>query len=247
VLIYIFLVVPSGRELERNRAERDRLEKELISARGKYGDITSTESQVAKLISSVDDFETRYLPVAATGRTALYQRINSLIAGYGLVNTSGPEFAPIETSDKDDSNQTEQERGRSKFRSLFPGVYMTVTLEGPYQNLRRFIRELETGNEFVVISSVELEPSDSEQKPDVQPVAQPQTAAQPASPNVPGGFQGFPGASNPTTGFQQLPAQRPAGPRGKTHGETVALRIEMAAYFRRTNSTPLDAAPLESN
>jgi hypothetical protein len=253
VLIYVFLVVPSNRELEQNRAEQNRLEKEMLSARDKYGRITSTESHVAKLITSVDDFESNYLPVAATGRTALYQRLNGLIAGYGLVNTSGPDFSPIETSDKDVENQSEQERGRSKFRSLFPGVYVSVTLEGTYQNLRRFIRDVETGNEFVVISSVELEPSDSEASPKTQPavpqpVAQSQpVAAQPYNRPPSGGFSNypnFPGGSNPTAGgMQQGLAPQAAAPKGKTHGETVSLRIEMAAYFRRAGSAPLDAEP----
>ena len=57
ILLYIFMVVPANRELEHNRAERDRLERELISARGKYGEISDTETHVVKLMSSVDDFE----------------------------------------------------------------------------------------------------------------------------------------------------------------------------------------------
>lgn len=239
ILIYIFLVIPSQRELERNRADRDRLEQEMISASKKYGDITSTETRVATLISSVDDFETRFLPIAATGRTALYQRLNGLIAAYGLVNTNGPEFAPLETADQQSSNRSEQDRGRDRFRSLFPGVYVTVTLDGGYQNLRRFIREIETGNEFVVISSVQLEPSDSENKGSVQPSSQPQPPAPAVNPAVPGGFPGFSEAANPAGGFQQPP--RPAGPRGKTRGETVSLRVEMAAYFRRPGAAPLSA------
>lgn len=156
ILVYIFLVVPSNRESERNRAERDRLEKELMSARDKYGNITSVETRVAELISSVDYFETTYLPVAETGKTALYQRINGLISSYGLVNTTGPDYAPLELADQTQNNQAEEERGKSKYRSLFPGVYVTTTVEGTYHNLRRFIRDVETGQEFVVISAVEL-------------------------------------------------------------------------------------------
>jgi len=246
ILIYIFLVIPSRRELDNARADRDQQEKELISSRSKYGSITSTETQVAKLISSVDDFETRYLPLESTGKTALYQRLNNLIAGYGLVNTSGPEFAPLETADQNQNTEGSKtdERGRAKFQSLYPGVYVTVTLEGPYQNLRRFIREIETGNDFVVVSSVELEPSDSEQKHDTQSNPQAPPASGPAvNPAAnPNGFPGFSGSVNPTSGFQQAPAQqRATGPKGKTHGETVSLRIEMAAYFRRPNAVPLNA------
>jgi len=223
IFFYFFLVAPSSRELEENRAERDRLERELVSARTKYGDIASTETQVSKLIASVDNFESRFLPPAATGRTALYQRINGLIGAYGLVNTSGPDYAPLEIADKPD-RQSDEGRGREKFRSLFPGVYVTMTVEGSYQNLRRFLREIEAGNELIVVSSVEIEPSDAE-KPKPNPALPPPTrVAAPPSYDQ----NGMPVITNPGP-------VRTAAPRGKTHGETVSLRLEMAAYFRRGN------------
>ncbi len=230
VLLYIFMVLPANSELERNKAERDRLESELFSAREKYGQITDTVTHVEQLMSSVDAFESNYLPVAANGRTSLYQRINGLIAGHGLVNTTGPDYSPLETLDMNKGVETDEERGRAKYRSLFPGVYVTMTVEGPYHNIRRFIREVETGGDFVVVSAVELEPSDAEAKPDQQnnqsQVGQP--VANPNNPNFPPGF----GSAGVQTG---PPAPRS---RGKMHGELVSLRLEMAAYFRRPNVMP---------
>jgi hypothetical protein len=40
---------------------------------------------------------------------------------------------------------------------LYPGLGINLTVEGTYPNLRRFVREIETGNQFVIINSVELE------------------------------------------------------------------------------------------
>ncbi len=236
LVVYLYFVVPSSRELEQNRAERDRLEQELISARSKYGDITTTESQVAKLVASVNDFESAFLPIASTGRTSLYQRLNGLIAGYSLVNTNGPNYAPLELNEQESNGngagQSEQEQGRAKFKSIFPGVYVTMTVEGSYQNVRRFLREIETANEFVIISSVELEPTETKKKEDN---TQPPATQQPvAGQNFPAVTQrgGFDPTRNP--GMQtQVPQPQP--PQGKTHGETVSLRLEMAAYFRREN------------
>ena len=236
-MIYIFMVAPANRELESTRAERDRLERELISAQGKYGDIRDTETQVSKLMTSVDDFESRYLPVASSGRTSLYQRINGLINGYGLVNTSGPDYSPLETTDLDNGVESEEEKGRAKYRSLFPGVYVTMTVEGSYQNIRRFIRDVETGNDFVVVSAVELEPSDAEARPQ-QPNVQNQ-AGQVIDPNT--AFQ-QPGFSNNQLGATTAPTNRQ---KGKTHGEVVSLRLEMAAYFRRPNLMPQTPAPTQ--
>ena len=231
ILAYAFFVVPSNNEVVKNRSEADRLEAEKITAQSKYGEITTTEAQVAKLLDSADNFELRYLPAADNGRSALYQRINGLIAAYGLVNTNGPDYQPLEPiTEGTSNNQSQEERGRERFRSLFPGVYVTTTVEGSYQNLRRFIRDIETGGEFVVISAIELAPSDTQQKADpTKPPAQNTGMPTAVDPN------GFPLASNPNEQAQ------PQKPKGKTHGEVVSLRIEMAAYFRRPNFAP----PLE--
>lgn len=234
VVLYFFWVVPSDRELARNKSEADRLEAELISANSKYGEVTDTETEVARLVSSVDDFETRFLPAASNGQSALYQRLNGLIAAYGLVNTTGPDYSPLETADSGSLQQTEEEKGRAKYRSLYPGVYVSTTLEGSYQSLRRFLREIETGREFIVVSAVELAPTDTEKKkPQTGPGAQPNVVnINPAlaGPNA-SGFSNQPGAGT-------NPAQTRVAPKGKVHGETVSLRIEMAAYFRRPNFAP---------
>lgn len=206
--IYMFFVRPAKNELAQNRSTRDRLEAELVSARDKYGNITSTEAQVAKLVSSVNDFEAQYLPVASNGRTALYQKLNGLIVSYGLINTTGPDYAALEVAEKGSENQNTSESGRARFRSFFPGAYVSMTLEGPYANLRRFIRDIETGNDFVIISAIDLEPSDSQSNSD-----------QPAAQNTED--QDFPG---------RPPVRRP---QGRTIGSVVSLRMEMAAYFRR--------------
>ena len=231
IVVYFFWVIPSDRELARNRSEADRLEAEVASARSKYGEITDTQTQVEKLVLSVDDFESRFLPISTTGQTALYQKINGLIAAYGLVNTSGPDYTPLETSDINTGEAASDDKGRAKFRSLYPGVYVTMTVEGSYQNLRRFIREVETGRDFIIVSAVELAPSDTKNEREG-------TASQPNVVDVQPTFgapnmQGMPGRPG-------QPVQAPARPQaqGKTHGEIVSLRIELAAYFRRPNFAP---------
>ncbi len=227
VLLFVFLVLPAKKELEANKAERDRIETELTSAKRKYGDITDTETQVAKLLGSVSDFETRFLRNPMLDKTSLYQRINGLISAYGLVNTAGPDYAPLEISGSQRrAQENEAERGRAKFQSLFPGVYVTTTVEGSYQNLRRFIREIETSDQFVVISAIEFEPAENEEKSD--PTKPPQIDAVKINPT-----DQFGQMQNPPVMGTAPQAQPVRVVRGKTRGETVSLRLEMAAYFRR--------------
>ena len=235
-IIYLFLVVPSNREVARHRSEADALQGELITAQARYGAITSSQSQAATLLGSEEQFENTYLRPASMGSNAIPRQLNSLIAAYGLVNTSGPDYQPLEPIIAVKNNQSaEEEKGRDKFRSLFPGVYVSMTVEGSYQNLRRFIRELESGDEFVVISSVQLEPSDNSENK--QPGAL-ESAPQVAAPMIQQGPN-----VNPRMGMQQ-PIQQPIdnlrspADRGKMHGELVSLHLEMAAYFRRPNFVP---------
>ena len=241
ILLFVFLVIPAKKELEQNRAERDRLEKDMMTARSRYGSIETTEKQVARLTESVSDFEARFLPIASNGRTALYQRLNGLIGGYGLINTSGPDYAPLEINNQNSNKEADETSGRAKFQSIFPGVYVTMTVEGSYQNLRRFIREVETSDQFVVISAVELEPSDSNNEKQNQVNQTNQAAAPPRANNPSADLSAVNGPPGIATGQVITPPQQPKTKivRGKTSGETVSLRLEMAAYFRRPNFVPL--------
>ncbi len=234
ILLFVFLVLPAQNELSDNRSKVKELEAQRETAQKRFGTITSTTKRVGELTSSVDDFETRFLSTETNGKTALYQQLNGLIAAYGLTNTSGPDYAPLEIIDQNRNKQpSEEEKGRARFMSIYPGVYVTMTLDGSYQNLRRFIREIETSNQFVVISSIELEPSENKQETS-QDVTQ-AAVNNPPQVNNPSAQNQF-GAVNPNFQPQQQIATKVD--RGKTRGETVTLRIELAAYFRRPNFQP---------
>ena len=240
VLLFVFLVLPEEKKLEENRAKRDKLERELATAKGKYGDITDTETQVVKLTDSVNDFETRFLKTPSNGRVELYQKINGLIAAYGLLNTSGPNYEPLDIVDAQNLLKTD-ESGRGKFQSLFPGDYINVTVEGPYQNLRRFVREIETSGQFMMVTSVEFEPAENNSKNNDSAAAQNQSVPTVSSAKI---NENFPGSSVVNPNQQTVTVQtatKPQAPRGRTIGEKVSLRIEIAAYYRRPNFVPASA------
>ena len=237
IILVVLVVLPAQSELEADKAKRDALDVELISSRGKYGTITSTEARVAELINSASDFETRFLLTQANGKTDLYQRLNGLISAYNLINTSGPDYVPLEIVDASNNNQNENESGREKFQSIFPGVYVTTTVEGSYQNLRRFIREMETSNQFVVISAVELQPAEAGSEEKNNQNAPTQASINSVTVNPTNEF-GVP--QNPVQQTVSVASPQSKAARGKTHGETVTLRLEMAAYFRRPNFQPTE-------
>jgi hypothetical protein len=223
ILFYLGLVVPAQSEQANGRRQRDDLDRELTLAREKWGSVKSTETQVAKLVTSAEDFENRSLKDESIGTSAVYQRVNVLIKSYGLRNTSGPDYVPLTSSDNGERKQAGGggKRGRDKYKSLFPGIYITTTVEGAYPNIRRFIREIETSSEFVAITSLEIEPADDQKSQ----------------------------AETETMEIKDANGRKieKSFRKGRFRGNVVSLRIEMAAYFRRPAEQRLNTAQVEKS
>ena len=84
----------------------------------------------------------------------LYEELNQLIIKNNVKNTSGPTYTAL------DPTGTKSTSGKSvttKWQSFYPGTAVMVTVEGEYQNVRRFIRDIERSRQFVVINEVELQ------------------------------------------------------------------------------------------
>jgi hypothetical protein len=214
---YFLIVAPAQRDLKAKKEQRDEQEIKLKNLQTKYKDVTKTEEFVSTLEQSVSDFEFRYLPIASIGQTNLYDRLNGLMYAYHLRNTSGPSYQPLEIVTQK-NGQPREERGKNKFQTLFPGVYINMTVEGTYPNLRRFIGEIESSQQFVIISAVELQAAENKEEDSRNT----QAAGPPGQ------------TTDPRTGMP-MPAKTPlpTGPKGKTLGEVVSLNMELAAYFRR--------------
>src|SRR5205085_10670009 len=72
-----------------------------------------------------------------------------------LRNTSGPAYTYLEA--KGESQNQGPRLGNAKWQSLYPGISVTVTVEGQYANLRRFVRDIESSSQFIIINAIELE------------------------------------------------------------------------------------------
>ena len=92
---------------------------------------------------------------------------------------------------------------------------MTVTVEGPYQKVWHFVRDLETNRHFLIINAVELESVTHSgamaESPDTE-----------ISPTVTRNGRGAP------------PVAAPDASKGR--GALVSLRLDLTTYFRRGGS-----------
>ena len=155
VVSYLYFLVPARSRRAALELERARLQSQLRNSQELLVRGRSTDAIVQGITQSIEAFETAGLVDANRGRMGLYDSLNSLIRKNTLRNTSGPSYTPLEPIGSKASPGSRT--ANTKWQSIYPGIAISVTVEGPYQNLRRFVHDLETSKQFVIINTVELE------------------------------------------------------------------------------------------
>lgn len=151
---YLYFLVPARSRITSLNRDRQQVQTNLE----KLGTVVNTEhgtqQRVDEVTASLNKFETEFLMRQDQGRVELYDELNQLIIKNGLRNTSGPTYTTL------DPAGTKSMSGKSvvtKWQSFYPGIAVMVTVEGEYQNVRRFIQDVERSKQFVVINQVELQ------------------------------------------------------------------------------------------
>jgi len=155
IVAYLYFLVPARSRRATLELERARLQSQLRNSQALLAQGQSTDATVHNITQSLEAFETTGLVDANRGRMGLYDSLNTLIRKNALRNTSGPTYTPLEPMGSKVSAGSKA--ANTKWQSIYPGIAISVTVEGPYQNLRRFVRDLETSKQFVIINTVELE------------------------------------------------------------------------------------------
>jgi len=154
LLSYLYFLVPARARRVAVEGDQVRLQSNLDKLRRIVDEEHSTQQRADAIATSLDKFETASLVRSDEGRMALYGELNQLITKNGLRNTSGPSYTAL---DPIGTKVTAGSSANTKWQSVYPGVGVTVTVEGSYQNLRRFIQDLERTKQFVIINEVELQ------------------------------------------------------------------------------------------
>lgn len=118
---------------------------------------TSNQVTVAEIITSLREFETKHLPLQSEGQLAVVEELNTIIARNNL-RYDGITYAALDpTAASSSGARNSSGNANARLQSVFPGFGLTVSVEGAYPNVRRFIHDLETSRQFLIINSVELE------------------------------------------------------------------------------------------
>jgi Tfp pilus assembly protein PilO len=159
---YIYFLVPARSRIASLNADRKQVETNIKTLEGLVSKEQGTQETVDSVVASLNDFETKHLLRQDRGRMQLYEELNQLIIKNNVRNTSGPTYTTLDTSDEKAAS------GKSvvtKWQSFYPGIQVMVTVEGQYQDVRRFIHDVERSKQFVVINQVELQRAQQDNVP----------------------------------------------------------------------------------
>ena len=154
---YFYFLTPARARLKSIQDESERLRARISAAQQGVDINASPQATVDEIAQSLERFERENLLQSNQGRMALYTQLNEMLRRHKLRNTAGPVYAALDPLGGPGAPATAARAGNARWQTLYPGIGIAVTVEGPYSNLRRFLTEVETNRHFFVINSVELE------------------------------------------------------------------------------------------
>jgi Tfp pilus assembly protein PilO len=160
IFAYFYFYLPAQSRLTAAQLERQQLQNILRSSEKGLETNQTVSERVNEISASIKDFEANYLSAPATGRMSLYTTLNELIKSNGLTNTAGPSYSPLETAgtkSQVNATATAEKQSHAKWQTIYPGIEVSITVEGPYQRVRHFVRDIESSRQFLIINEVELE------------------------------------------------------------------------------------------
>jgi Tfp pilus assembly protein PilO len=157
---YLYFYLPARSRLATLEAERNTLQAFLRTSQTNIDKDLTVRQQVDRITGSMSDFENTWLANASTGRMSLYTTLNGFIKSNGLRNTAGPSYTPLDpigTKRDVQAGASAEKQSNAKWQTIYPGIAVSVTVEGPYQRVRKFVRDIESSRQFLIINEVELE------------------------------------------------------------------------------------------
>lgn len=220
IFAYFFLYLPAHSRLASAQDQRKQLQAQLRASESLFQQNQTTSEAVDQMTASVKDFEGNWLAVSGPGRLSLYAELNNLIRSNRLRNTAGPSYSPlvpIGSKSQVEPTASAEKQSNAKWQSIYPGIAVSVTVEGPYQSVRHFVRDIETSRHFLIINAVELEGVTQSGVDEAQaaPIPAARTLAVPPRAR---------GTAAPAVG----------------RGALVSLRLDMATYFQRPETKSVD-------
>ena len=157
VFVYLYFFSPAKSRQVAAQLERARLQQKLSALQKDIDLQGSTQDNITQISQSLESFEDDRLIGRDQGRITLYNVLIQLVRSNNLRNTSGPVYNYLDAKGSSATQTASARTVNSRWQSLYPGIGVTITVEGQYASLRRFVRDIESSNQFIIINAVELE------------------------------------------------------------------------------------------
>lgn len=159
---YFLLLVPARSNVSNLERERGQLQRQILSARESKSHSLTTGEAVEQIRQSIYRFESDALETREASVRELIAELNDKTKRSGLARA---QFSFIYQDDTAaGASQVSQQRAAGNLtgaarrrQTVFPATDISLSIEGNYANVRRFIRDIEQGGRFVVINGVQLE------------------------------------------------------------------------------------------
>ena len=166
IAAYSLYLVPQRSRLAALGAERERLDKRLRDESDVATRNIDKNALVSDIIVSLDKFETGTLAERDSTSTAIIEELNKKTASNNLARAQF-SFTHQEELTAEQLQQQQQRLAAAgglskaaqarKRQSVFPGIDISLTVEGAYASVRHLIHDIEASRRFIVINGVELE------------------------------------------------------------------------------------------
>lgn len=160
---YFLVLVPERMRLSALENERAQLQAKLRASSEGVERNESTQASVGKIVTSLNEFESVVLVSREPQTTtAVIEELNEKTRRHSLARAQFSfshldEFVPGQANSQQSSARGSAAGNASKRESVFPTIDISLTIEGQYGNLRRFIRDIEQSRRFIVINGIQLE------------------------------------------------------------------------------------------
>jgi len=144
LLVYFLVIAPLARRVATVEDRNQRAAQALASARDAYNQAAGTLTGRDRAVTELRTFYTDVLPRDLAGARRLTHLRVARMAQQASLQYARASFEPV----------VENDRRLTQLKAQ-------MSLVGSYSNMRRFVHQLETAPEFVVIDNVELAEEDA--------------------------------------------------------------------------------------
>ncbi len=140
VVLLVGVVYPLGARVRRTEARAEVASQQLQAAERDDADARGITQGLDRTDKALKAFYTDVLPAShAQARQATFQRLTQLAEQHNL-----------EQARRSIDPKQERESSLARFQ-------ISMTLQGNYEDIRRFIYQVESGNDFIVLDSISLQ------------------------------------------------------------------------------------------